>query len=193
MSMSMSENPQPQPRRHPLLRALGHALGLLYILVTLLFGPIRSLAIWLGQQRFIQGYQRWVATLPPAAGLIMALLALSLLEVSKLAVLLSFRYLGLLAAVIVTIAAKASFGYFAHLTWRAARPKVIATYAWAARLDAWVGEQLAQLRGLRDRWLSYLRSRSWYPGAVATWRQLRQWGQLWFRWMRRQLGTQRGS
>lgn len=185
----MRKDTKPQPYRHPLLRALGHALGLLYILITLLFGPIRSLATWLGQQQFIQSYRCWVAALPPAAGLIMALLSLGLLEVSKLAVLLSFRYLGLLAAVIVTIAAKASFGYFAHLTWQAARPKVVATYAWAARLDAWVGEQLAQLRGFRDRWLSYLRSRPWYPGAVATWRQLRQWWRLWLRWMRRQLGT----
>ncbi|HOB61757.1 MAG TPA: hypothetical protein PKI41_06495 [Candidatus Competibacteraceae bacterium] len=189
----MNEDAKPQSHRHSPLRGIGHALGLLYILVTLLFGPIRSLAAWLARQQLIQTYQRWVAALPPAAGLSIALLSLGLLEVSKLAVLLSFRYLGLLAAVIVTLVAKASFGYFAHLTWQAARPKVIAAYGWAARLDTWVGEQLAQLRGFRDRWLDYLRCRSWYPGAVASWRQLRQWGKLWLRWLRRQLGIRPGG
>lgn len=137
-----------------------------YILVTLLFGPIQSLAFWLGRQRLIQRYEHWVASLPPAAGLAMSLLSLGFLEISKVAVLLSFRSFGLLAAVVVTVGAKASLGYFAHTTWRAARPQVIATYAWAARVDAWVGAQLALLRNFRDRWRSYLRSRSWYRGTV---------------------------
>ena len=160
--------------RHPLLRGIGHTLGVLYLLVTLLFGPIRSLAVWLEQQRFIQRYERWADELPPAAGLAVSLLALGLLEVAKVAVLLSLRYFGVMVAVVVTVGAKASLGYFAHLTWRAARPKVIAAYPWAARMDAWVGVQLAQLRGLRDRWLNTLRRRSWYPGVVNTVRTLRR-------------------
>lgn len=162
----MTEDSRHHPRRHPLLRGVGHALGVLYILVTLLFGPIKSLARWLERQRFILRYERQVADLPPAAALTVSLLSLGLLEVSKVAVLLSFRHFGLLAAVMVTVGAKASVGYFAHSTWRAARPRVIAAYAWAARVDAWVGAQLAQLRGFRDRWLNDLRSRSWYPGVV---------------------------
>lgn len=157
---------EPRHPRHPLLHGIGHALGILYLLVTLLFGPIRSLAVWLEQQRLIQRYGGWVGGLPPAAGLAVSLLALGLLEVAKVAVLLSLRYFGVMAAVVVTVGAKASLGYFAHLTWRAARPKVIAAYPWAARVDAWVGAQLALLRGFRDRWLNTLRRRSWYPGAV---------------------------
>jgi hypothetical protein len=164
--MFVSDDNQHHSRRRPLLRGIGHGLGVLYILVTLLFGPIQSLARWLERQRPIQRYERWVGGLPPAAALAVALLSLGLLEVSKVAVLLSFRYFGVLAAVVVTVGAKASLGYFAHATWRAARPKVVATYAWAARVEAWVGAQLALLRGVRDRWLGYLRSRSWYPGIV---------------------------
>lgn len=164
---------QPRRHRHPLLRGIGHALGVLYLLVTLLFGPIRSLAAWLGQRRLIQRYERWVGGLPPAAGLVGSLLALGLLEVAKVAVLLSLRYFGAIAAVVVTVGAKASLGYFAHLTWRAARPRVIAAYPWAARVDAWVGAQLALLRGFRDRWLDALRRRSWYPGAVNAVRTIR--------------------
>jgi hypothetical protein len=164
--MFVSDDNQHHSRRHPLLRGIGHGLGVLYILVTLLFGPIQSLARWLERQRLIQRYERWVGGLPPAAALAVALLSLGLLEVSKVAVLLSFRYFGVLAAVVVTVGAKASLGYFAHATWRAARPKVVATYAWAARVEAWVGAQLALLRGVRDRWLGYLRSRSWYPGRL---------------------------
>ena len=156
--------------RHPILRGGGHALGVLYILVTLLFGPIRSLAAWLERRRPIQRYERWVAGLPPAAALAAALLALGLLEVAKVAVLLSLRYFGFVAAVVVTVGAKASLGYFAHITWRAARPRVIAAYPWAARVDAWVGAQLTLLRGFRDRWLDYLRRRSWYPGVVNAFR-----------------------
>ncbi|KAB2925557.1 MAG: hypothetical protein F9K25_16755 [Candidatus Contendobacter sp.] len=166
----MMEQPHHQ---HPLLRGIGHALGVLYIVVTLLFGPIRSLAAWLEQQRLIQRYERWVGGLPPAAGLTVSLLALGLLEVAKVAVLLSLRYFGVIAAVVVTVAAKASLGYFAHLTWRAARPRVIATYPWAARVDAWVGAQLALLRGFRDRGLDALRRRSWYPGVVNAFRIVR--------------------
>ena len=162
----MTDDTRHHPQRHPLLPGVGHALGLLYILVTLLFGPIQSLALWLGRQRLIQRYERWVAGLPPAAALAGSLLSLGLLEVSKAAVLLSFRYFGWLAAVGVTVGAKASLGYFAHTTWRAARPKVIAAYPWAARVEAWVGVQLAQLRGFRDRWVGYLRGRPWYPGVV---------------------------
>jgi hypothetical protein len=69
---------------------------------------------------------------------------------------------------------KASLGYFAHMTWRAARPRVIVAYPWAARVDAWVGAQLALLRGFRDRWLGSLRRRSWYPGVVNVFRTIRK-------------------
>lgn len=162
----MTPDEEPHRPRHSRLRWIGHALGWTYILITLLFGPIQSLARWLERQRLIQRYERWVASLPPAAALAVALLALGLLELSKVAVLLSYRALGVLAAVMVTLCAKAGVGYFAHITWRAARPQVIATYAWAARVEAWVGVQLALLRGFRDRWLGDLRHRSWYPGVV---------------------------
>lgn len=189
----MTEDSTQHPRRHPLLRGIGHALGLLYILVTLLFGPLKSLAAWLERQRLIQGYERWVAALPPAAGLAVSLLSLGLLEVSKLAVLLTFRYLGLLAAVVVTVGAKASLGYFAHTTWRAARPQVIAAYAWAARVDTWVGEQLALLGRFRARWVGYLRSRSWYPGAVAAWRRVRERASRWLGWLRGKLAAVAGG
>ena len=165
---------QPHHHQHPLLRGIGHALGVLYIVVTLLFGPIRSLAAWLEQQRLIQRYECWVGELPPTAGLAVSLLALGLLEVAKVAVLLSLRYFGVIAAVVVTVGAKASLGYFAHLTWRAARPRVIAAYPWAARVDAWVGAQLALLRSFRDRWRDALRRQSWYPGIVNAVRTLRR-------------------
>lgn len=137
-----------------------------YVLVTLLFGPIRSFARWLERKRIVQRYGRGVARLPPAAGLVLSLLSLGLLELSKVAVLLSYHRFGLPAAMVATLCAKASLGYFAHVTWRAARPKVIATYPWAARVDGWVRAQLAQLRSFRDRWLNYLRGRSWYPNAT---------------------------
>ena len=177
---------QPHHHRHPLLRGIGHALGVLYIVVTLLFGPIRSLAAWLEQQRLIQRYERWVGELPPAAGLAGSLLALGLLEVAKVAVLLSLRYFGVIAAMVVTVAAKASLGYFAHLTWRAARPKVITAYPWVARVDAWVGMQLALLRGLRDRWLDALRRQSWYPGIVNAVRTLRRQAARMLGWIKAQ-------
>ena len=175
---------QPHHHQHPLLRGIGHALGVLYLLVTLLFGPNRSLAAWLEQQRFIQRYERWVGELPPAAGLAGSLLALGLLEVAKVAVLLSLRYFGVVAAVVVTVGAKASLGYFAHLTWRATRPRVIAAYPWAARVDAWVGAQLALLRGFRDRWLGSLRRRSWYPGVVNAFRTIRNWAAAVLGWIK---------
>jgi len=84
----------PHRPRHPRLRWIGHALGLAYVLVTLLFGPIRSLARWLERQRIVQRYERRVARWPPAAGLALSLLSLGLLELSKVAVLLSYRSLG---------------------------------------------------------------------------------------------------
>lgn len=145
---------------------IGHALGLAYVLISLLFGPIRSLARWLERKRIVQRYERGIARLPPVAGLVLSLLSLGLLELSKVAVLLSYHRFGLPAAIVATLCAKASLGYFAHVTWRAVRPKVIAAYPWAARVDGWVGTRLAQLRGFRDRWLNYLRGRSWYPGAA---------------------------
>ncbi|MBK8182728.1 MAG: hypothetical protein IPK63_07385 [Candidatus Competibacteraceae bacterium] len=161
----MAPNQESHRHGYPPLKWIGHILGLLYLLITLLFGPIKSLAAWLGRQQVIERYRGWVASLPPASGLGASLLSLSLLEVSKLAVLLTFRHFGLAAAVVVTFCAKASFGYFAHTTWQAARPKVIATYSWAARLDAWVMTWLARLRGLRDRWVNYPR-RFWHAGLI---------------------------
>ncbi|HOW75554.1 MAG TPA: hypothetical protein P5102_16545 [Candidatus Competibacteraceae bacterium] len=184
---------QEQPHdRHPVLRWIGHTLGIVYILVTLLFGPIKSLARWLAQQRRIQRYEHWVSGFSPATGLAASLLSLSLLELSKIAVLLSYRGFGLLVALVVTLCAKASIGYFAHLTWRAARPQVIAAYPWTARVDAWVEVQLVQLRGFRDRWLSYVRSQPWYLGAVTTMRRLRQSVVRWVRMIKRRLAVQLG-
>ena len=163
----MTRDGRHRRHRHPVLRWIGHALGLAYVLVTLLFGPIRSLARWLERQQIVRRYERRVAALPPAAGLALSLLSLGLLELSKIAVLLSYRFAGLPGAVAAMICTKASIGYFAHVTWRAARPKAISAYPRVARVDAWVGAQLAQLRGFRDRWLGFLRARSWYPGARA--------------------------
>ncbi|HAS86468.1 MAG TPA: hypothetical protein DCS31_06705 [Candidatus Competibacteraceae bacterium] len=53
--------------RYPRLRWFGRILGLLYLLVTALFGPIKSLARWLAGQKTVQRYQRGVANLPPSA------------------------------------------------------------------------------------------------------------------------------
>ncbi len=178
--------------RHPILHWIGHALGIVYILVTLLFGPIKALARWLEQQRLIQRYEHWVAGLPPAAGLAASLLSLSLLELSKIVVLLSYRWVGLLTALVVTLCAKASIGYFANLTWQAARPKVIAAYPWAARVDAWVEVQIVQLRGFRDRWLGYVRNQPWYPGTITTIRSLRQYAVRWISMIKRRLAAQFG-
>ncbi|MFZ4792321.1 MAG: hypothetical protein ACOYMW_15765 [Candidatus Competibacteraceae bacterium] len=189
----MLPNQEQHHDRHPVLRWIGHALGIVYILVTLLLGPIKSLARWLAQQRLIQRYEHSVAGFSPAAGLAASLLSLGLLELSKIAVLLSYRGFGLLAALAVTFCAKVSIGYFAHLTWRAARPKVIVTYPWAARVDAWVEVQLAQLRGFRDRWLGYLRRQPWYPGAATTMRRLRQYVVHWASMIKRRLVIHFGS
>ena len=185
----MTDDTQHHPVRRPLLHGVSHTLGLIYILITLLFGPIKSLAIWLERRQIIQRYERGVARFPPAAGLAVSLLSLALLELSKMAVLLSYRYFGLLAAIAVTLCAKASLGYFAHITWQAARQKVIAAYPWAARVDAWVGAQLAQLRGFRDQWLGYLRGRSWYPGAVDAFLRIRKRTARWIGWIKDRWAT----
>ena len=185
--MNMPFEQEQHHYRHPVLRWIGHALGIVYILVTLLFGPIKSLARWLEQQRLIQRYEHWVAGLPPAAGMATSLLSLSLLELSKIAVLLSYHRFGLLAALVVTLCAKASIGYFANLTWQAARPKVIAAYPWAARVDAWVEVQLEQLRGFRDRWLGYLRRQPWYPAAITAIRSFRHYAAHWISMIKRRL------
>ena len=190
--MNVPFEQEQHPDRHPVLRWIGHALGVVYILVTLLFGPIKALAHWLEQQRLIQRYEHWVAGLRPAVGLAASLFSLSLLELSKIAVLLSYRRFGLLAALVVTLCAKASIGYFAHLTWQAARPKVIAAYPWAARVDAWVEVQLAQLRGFRDRWLGYVRSQPWYPGVITMIKSLRQSAVHWTGMIKRRLAVQFG-
>lgn len=162
----MKINEEHRRRRHSRLRRIGHVVGVFYLLVTLLFGPIKSLALWLERRHITQRYEQWIASLSPAAGFAISLLSLGFLELSKIAVLLSYRAFGLPTAVVVTLCAKASLGYFAHLTWRAARLKVITAYPWAARTDAWVGAQLAQLRGFRDRWVGYLKSRPWYSGVI---------------------------
>lgn len=161
----MTQHPTMPRYRYPRLCGFGRILGLLYLLVTALFGPIKSLARWLAGQKTVQHYQRGVANLPPSAALALSLLSLVGLEVSKVAVLLSYRYFGLAAAVVVTLCAKASLGYFAHLTWQAARPRVIAAYPWVARVDAWVMVRLAQLRDFRNRWVAYLRKQPWYSAS----------------------------
>lgn len=185
----MTDDNQHRRHRHPLLYWAGHALGLLYILVTLLFGPIKWIAAWLGQQRLIQRYQRWVANFPPAVGLALSLVSLGFLELSKMAVLLIYQRFGLLAAAVMTLCAKASLGYFAHTTWRAARPKVIIAYPWAARVDAWISVQLAQLRGFRDRWAGYIKSRSWYPGIVSAFLMMRELAANLIGWIKNKLAT----
>ena len=144
--------------RSSLPRRIGQGLGLLYLLVTLLFGPIKSLASWLGRQRIVQRYQQWVSDSPPAVGLSLSLSSLLLLELSKIIVLLTFQRAGLLAAIMATLLAKGSVGYFAHTTWRAARSGVIGAYAWAARADAWVGIQLTKLHVWRDHWARVIQS-----------------------------------
>lgn len=187
MTITTHDEKQQDHPQHPVLRWIGHALGLAYVLVTLLFGPIRSLARRLGQEQIVQRYERRVATLPPAVGLSLSLLSLALLELSKIAVLLSYRAAGLPGAIVAMFCAKAGIGYFAHITWRAARPKVIMTYPWVARVDAWVGTQLAQLRGFRDRWLGYLCSRTWYPDAIAAIKSFWQHSARWTDTIKRRL------
>lgn len=141
----------------------GHIFGFLYIVVTLLFGPVKSVALWLAQQRFIQRYKAFVGSLPPALGLTLSLLCLGLLELSKIVVLMAYHKGGLLLALCTTITAKLSFGYWAHMTWHAAREKVIATYPRVRAIDAWVGQQIAIIKGFRDRIVAKVTTASWYP------------------------------
>ena len=163
----------PSEHRHPVLRWIGRAFGVLYILGTLLFGPIKWLAVWLGRQSFIQNYKAGIAALPPVLGLAVSVLSLGLLEISKIAVLLTYERHGVVAAVLATIAAKASLGYLAHTTWHAARPKVIAVYPWAARADAWVAQQIARIKGYRDHALAAIKASFWYPAVVQAFGVLR--------------------
>lgn len=163
------------PYRFPFLRWIGRIVGFIYLLVTLLFGPIKPIATWFQQQRFIQRYQSWVSSFPPAWGLAISLSSLVLLELSKIAVLLTFRHAGWLAAILVTLFAKASIGYFAHITWRAARPKVIEAYQWAARIDAWVETQMAKLRAFRDHWSHLLKHHPGYLAALRAVTILKRW------------------
>jgi len=83
LTITTHDEKQQDHPQHPVLRWIGHALGLAYVLVTLLFGPIRSLARRLGQEQIVQRYERRVATLPPAVGLSLSLLSLALLELSN--------------------------------------------------------------------------------------------------------------
>ena len=97
-----------------------------------------------------------------------------------MAVLLSLRYFGVMAAVVVTVGAKASLGYFAHITWRAARPKVIAAYPWAARVDAWVGAQLTLLNSATPNVYFASTLQKWEQGQFIHFYGLSQWvGWLW--------------
>ncbi len=156
----------PPEHRHPVLRWVGRMFGVLYILGTLLFGPVKWLAVWLARQEVVHRYRLGIAALPPSLGLAVSVLSLGLLEVSKIAVLLVYHRYGLIMAVLATIAAKISLGYVAHTTWHAARPKVIAVYPWAARADAWVGQQIARIKGYRDHVVAAIRESFWYPAAV---------------------------
>ncbi len=162
----MEEELTPSEHRHPGLRWIGRVLGTLYILGTLLFGPVKWLALWLMRQSIIQKYKTGIAALPPHLGLAVSILSLGLLEVSKFAVLLIYGRYGVMAAVLATVMAKISLGYFAHTTWHAARPKVIATYPWTARADAWVGQQMALARAYRDGILAAIRESSWFSAAT---------------------------
>lgn len=141
----------------------GHIFGFLYIVVTLLFGPVKSVARWLAQQRFIHRYKVFVGSLSPSLGLALSLLCLSLLELSKIIVLLAYSKGGLLLAFLTTVLAKLSFGYWAHMTWYAARAKVIAAYPRVRAVDAWVGQQIAIIKGFRDRIVAKVTNASWYP------------------------------
>lgn len=145
---------------------VGHVFGFLYILVTLLFGPVKSVANWLAQQSLIQKYKTFIAGLPPALGLMVSVLSLGLLELSKLAVLFAYQRGGLLVALCTTLMAKLSFGYLAHTTWHAARPKVIEAYPRVRTVDAWVGRQIAIIKGFRDRIVAQVRAAAWYPALV---------------------------
>lgn len=160
-----------------MLHVAGDIIGLAYVLVTLLFGPIKSLARWLARQQLVQRYKAFIAQLPPAAGLTVSLLSLGALELSKIMVILAYRTGGLPLAVLAILLSKASLGYFAHTTWMAARPKVIAAYPRVRAVDAWVGAQLGIIRGFKDRLVAKLRAASWYPAARNAVMAVRQAGQ----------------
>lgn len=171
------DRPQPETPWQHALHVAGDIVGLLYVLVTLLFGPIKSLARWLARQQFIQRYKIFIAGLPPAAGLTLSLLSLGALELSKILVILAFRAGGVPLAILAILFSKASLGYFAHTTWMAARPKVIAAYPRMSAVDAWVGAQLAMIRGFKDRLLAKMRAAPWYPAARDAVVAVRQTGQ----------------
>lgn len=152
----------------------GHVAGFLYILITWLFGPVKSVALWLARQRFIHRYKEFVGALPPALGLGLSLLCLSLLELSKIIVLLAYSKGGLLLAFLTTVLAKLSFGYWAHMTWHAARAKVIAAYPRVRAIDAWVGQQIAIIKSFRDRIFAKVTGASWYPAVQRFTAQVRQ-------------------
>ena len=180
------------PRQHPVLRLLGRFIGLVYILVTLLFGPIKSVARWLARQTWVQAYRDFVGRLPPGAALGLSLLALGLLEVSKIAVLLAYERAGLPGAAAALLLSKASMGYFAHLTWMAARASVVAAYPRVGRVEAWVLARLAVLRQWGVAVGGIIRAMAWYPAAAGLMRLiaqgLRRMGADAWRWLARQAG-----
>jgi hypothetical protein len=167
----MSEEPTPKQQEpdarveqfNHFAHVAGHVFGFLYIVVTLLFGPVKSVALWLARQRFIHRYKEFVSRLSPALGLTLSLLCLSLLELSKIIVLMAYSKGGLFLALLTTILAKLSFGYWAHMTWHAARAKVTAAYPRIRAIDAWVGQQIAIIKGFRDRIVAKIKGASWYP------------------------------
>lgn len=155
----------------------GDIVGLVYVLVTLLFGPIKSLARWLARQEVIQRYKNFIAHLPPAAGLTFSVLSLGALELSKVLVILAYRAGGVPLALLAILFSKASLGYFAHTTWTAARPKVVAAYPRVRAVDAWVEAQLLMIRGFKDRLLARVKASAWYPAAHQAIHAVRQVGQ----------------
>lgn len=169
--------PKPETPWQHILHVAGDVVGLVYVLVTLLFGPIKSLARWLARQQFIQRYKIFITQLPPSLGLTFSLLSLGALELSKILVILAFRAGGVPLAILAILFSKASLGYFAHTTWMAARPKVIAAYPRVHAVDEWVGIQLNLIRGFKDRLLARMRAASWYPAAHAAVQAVRQAGQ----------------
>ena len=171
------------PLRH-FAYVAGHVFGFLYIVVTLLFGPVKSVANWLAQQALIQRYKEFVGGLAPAAGLALSLLSLGFLELSKIAVLLVYERTGFIAAACTTLLAKLSFGYFAHMTWHAARPKVIEAYPRIRQLDSWVGAQIAIIRGFADRLRARLRALPGYAFAARSASATLQTGVRLIRWLR---------
>lgn len=177
--MTTNQPNQPPPDQHQesfnhFAHVAGHVAGFLYILITWLFGPVKSVALWLARQRFIQRYKAFVGSLPPALGLGLSLLCLSLLELSKIIVLLAYSKGGLLLAFLTTVLAKLSFGYWAHMTWHAARAKVIAAYPRVRAIDAWVGQQIAIIKSFRNRIITKITGASWYPAVQRFTAQVRQ-------------------